>query len=84
VGGGDRNRSGPYFRVFNPVRQSEEHDPDGRYIRRWVQELSGLPAPAVHRPWELPGGPPAGYPLPIVDHAAERREALARYAAIRP
>ncbi|MDQ6799179.1 MAG: DNA photolyase family protein, partial [Actinomycetota bacterium] len=73
----------PYFRVFNPVTQSTEHDPDGTYIRRWVPELAGVDAKHVHEPWKLPGGPPAGYPVPLVDHAAERREALARYAAVR-
>jgi deoxyribodipyrimidine photo-lyase len=36
----------------------------------------------VHRPWALPGGVPAGYPEQIVDHAAERREALARYEEV--
>ena len=73
----------PYFRIFNPVRQGREHDPEGRYIRRYVEELAGVAAPAVHEPWTRPGGPPAGYPAPIVDHAVERREALARYAAAR-
>jgi len=73
----------PYFRVFNPVRQGREHDPDGSYIRRWVPELRGVVGPLVHEPWKLPGGPPAGYPSPVVDHAVERAEALRRYAAVR-
>ena len=73
----------PYFRVFNPVKQGREHDPDGDYVRRWVPELRGVPGPAVHEPWLLPGGPPAGYPPPIVDHAEERAEALRRYRQVR-
>jgi len=73
----------PYFRVFNPVTQSKDHDPDGTYIRRWVPELAGVDAKGVHEPWKLPGGLPAGYPAPVVDHAVERREALARYDAVR-
>jgi deoxyribodipyrimidine photo-lyase len=73
----------PYFRVFNPVKQGRDHDPDGDYVRRWVPELRGVAGKAVHEPWLLPGGPPAGYPLPIVDHAEERTEALRRYAAVR-
>ena len=73
----------PYFRVFNPVSQGERYDPHGDYVRRWVPELGGVEGRAVHRPWALPGGPPAGYPDPIVDHAEERAEALRRYAAVK-
>jgi deoxyribodipyrimidine photo-lyase len=69
----------PFFRIFNPVRQGREFDPAGDYVRRYVPELRDVPGSAVHEPWTLPGGPPNGYPAPIVDHAAERREALARY-----
>ncbi len=73
----------PYFRIFNPVTQSEKFDPDGTYIRRWVAELAGVEGKAVHQPWTRPDGPPDGYPDPIVDHAVERKEALARYDAIK-
>ena len=64
----------PYFRVFNPTAQGEKFDPSGDYVRRWVPELADTPD--VHR---LKGGRPPGYPEPIVDHAAERTEALRRY-----
>ena len=73
----------PYFRVFNPIRQGREHDPDGDYVRRWVPELRGVPGAAVHEPWLLPGGLPDGYPSRIVDHASERVVALERYAEVR-
>jgi deoxyribodipyrimidine photo-lyase len=73
----------PWFRVFNPVTQGERFDPEGAYVRRWVPELAGVPDRFVHRPWEDPGGLPAGYPEPVVDHAEERAEALRRYEAIR-
>jgi len=69
----------PYFRVFNPVAQGEKFDPDGTYIRRYVPELAELSGREIHEPWKRSGGPPGGYPLPIVDHAEQRREALARY-----
>lgn len=71
----------PFVRVFNPVTQSRRFDPDGHYIRRHVPELRGVEGAAVHEPWTLAGGPPPGYPEPIVDHDAERREALRRYAS---
>jgi len=71
----------PYFRIFNPITQGAKFDPDGAYIRRWVPELAGLAAPAVHRPWTA--GPPSGYPEPIVDHAVQRDEALAAYQLVR-
>jgi deoxyribodipyrimidine photo-lyase len=73
----------PYFRVFNPVTQSEKFDPNGTYIRRYVAELAEVPDEHLHRPWQAPDGPPAGYPEPIVDHAAERRETFDRYASTR-
>ena len=75
----------PYFRVFNPVAQGLRFDPGGVYLRRWVPELAGLPDESVHQPWEVVGSlfGAADYPAPIVDHAEERREALARYRAVR-
>ncbi|CAI4218469.1 unnamed protein product [Parascedosporium putredinis] len=46
----------PYFRIFNPLLQSEKFDPDGAYIREWVPELADVPAgdPAVHDPHDGP------------------------------
>jgi deoxyribodipyrimidine photo-lyase len=73
----------PYYRVFNPTRQGQQFDPAGDYVRRWVPELRDVPTRYVHEPWLAPGGVPAGYPEPIVDHAHERRVALARYEQVR-
>lgn len=70
----------PFFRIFNPVGQGEKHDPAGEYVRRYVPELRSVSGKAVHKPWDLPDGPPGDYPLPIVDHAAERAVALADWA----
>ncbi len=72
----------PYFRIFNPVSQSERFDADGEYIRRWVTELAHTPANAIHAPWASKRGIPLGYQAPIVDHADERAEALARYSMV--
>jgi deoxyribodipyrimidine photo-lyase len=73
---GSGNDAAPYFRVFNPVSQGRRFDPAGRYVRRWIPELSDVPDPCLHEPWKAA---PAGYGPPIVDHAEERREALSRY-----
>jgi deoxyribodipyrimidine photo-lyase len=73
----------PFHRVFNPVTQGRKFDPDGDYVRRHVPELREVGGAAVHEPWDLPGGPPEGYPDRIVDHAEARTEALARYERVR-
>jgi deoxyribodipyrimidine photo-lyase len=78
----------PYFRIFNPVTQSQRFDAAGDYIRRHVPELAGLAAPAIHAPWLAPPVELAAagvrldatYPAPIVAHAAARRRTLERYA----
>ncbi len=67
----------PYFRVFNPTTQGEKFDPSGDYIRRWVPELSEADDPHLRK-----GDRPRGYPDPIVDHKAERTEALNRYHSL--
>ena len=73
----------PYFRVFNPVKQGQDYDAAGDYLRRWIPELRGVSGKAVHEPWTLPGGLPDGYPRRIVDHSDERIETLRRYAEAR-
>ncbi|MCW2791073.1 MAG: deoxyribodipyrimidine photo-lyase type [Nocardioides sp.] len=70
----------PYFRVFNPTSQGRKFDPDGAYVRRWVPELADVADP--HDP-DPAARAKAGYPAPVVDHAEERREALARWEEIR-
>jgi deoxyribodipyrimidine photo-lyase len=82
---GSGTDAAPYFRIFNPVTQGQKWDPTGAYVRRWVPELGSMPDRYVHSPWEAADRPlDAGdYPDPIVDHKAERDEALARYRATR-
>jgi deoxyribodipyrimidine photo-lyase len=81
----------PYFRIFNPVSQSEKFDPQGRFIRRYLPQLARLPDALIHAPWLArpvdlaAAGVVLGrdYPLPIVDHAAARERTLARYAVVK-
>ena len=72
----------PYFRVFNPVTQSERFDPKGEFIRRWVPELAKLDNKRVHNPG-AGGVIPGGYPRPVVDLKESRKEAIARFEALK-
>ena len=83
VGGRHGHRRRAVLPGLQPRAQGEKFDPQGDYVRRFVPELRELTGKAVHRPWELPGGPPDGYPRPIVDHAEERKAALERYEQVR-
>ncbi len=71
----------PYFRIFNPYRQSEKHDPQGTFIRKYLPELSGLTGSSIHAPHEAPmelmiaGITDADYPYPLVDHRVRSEEA---------
>ncbi len=77
----------PWFRIFNPVTQSERFDPQGRFIRRYVPELAQCPDRYLHAPWLIPAAaqqasgfvPGRDYPLPIVDHAVARERTLAMF-----
>jgi len=80
---GSGTDAAPYFRVFNPVLQGLKFDPDGSYVRRHVPELAHLAGAAAHQPWKVLDGHLHGYPQPMVDHAAERDEALRRYQSLR-
>ncbi|MEY2710853.1 MAG: hypothetical protein RL487_636 [Actinomycetota bacterium] len=72
----------PYFRVFNPTSQGAKFDPSGDYVRRFVPELADVDSKHIHDPSGLGLLAPEGYPAPMVDHSAERNEALARYKKV--
>ena len=69
-------------RIYSPVKQGHDQDPDGAFVRRWVPELARIEGPAVQEPWTLPE-PPEGYLERMVDHAAAAREAKSRIYAVR-
>lgn len=79
----------PWFRIFNPVTQSEKFDGQGKFIRKYIPELAKCPDKDIHAPWliaplkRLSIGLELGkdYPLPIVEHAAQREKVLLLYKA---
>ena len=81
----------PYFRIFNPITQSEKFDAEGKFIRRYLPQLDGLGPKQIHAPWlQAPevlakAGVVLGstYPRPVVDHDVARKRTLERYAVVK-
>ncbi|MBX3656895.1 MAG: deoxyribodipyrimidine photo-lyase [Ramlibacter sp.] len=81
----------PWFRIFNPVTQSERFDASGKFIRRYLPQLAMLPDAAIHQPWKaspmelLSAGVELGntYPQPVVQHEEARERTLQRYTVVR-
>ncbi len=77
----------PYFRIFNPISQSEKFDTEGKFIRKYVPEVAMLSNKDIHAPWLTSlveqrarnFTPGRDYPLPIVDHAKARERTLYEY-----
>lgn len=81
----------PYFRIFNPITQSEKFDADGKFIRRYLPQLAKLDGEQIHAPWLAPvaalekAGVALGknYPQPLVQHDEARQRTLERYAVVK-
>jgi deoxyribodipyrimidine photo-lyase len=81
----------PYFRIFNPVTQSQRFDPKGNFIRHFLPQLGKVPDSFIHSPWTM--GPLTqdavgciigrDYPAPIVEHDVQREKALALFASVK-
>lgn len=80
----------PWFRIFNPITQSEKFDPAGKFIRKYIPELAACSDKEIHAPWLIPSLRQAmlgieigkNYALPVVDHALQREKALSLYKNI--
>lgn len=81
----------PYFRIFNPITQSERFDPEGKFIRRYLPALSKVSNKYIHAPWLMSQAEQEtlgivigrDYPRPIVEHTQARVETLARYSVVK-
>ncbi|NCF43351.1 MAG: deoxyribodipyrimidine photolyase [Proteobacteria bacterium] len=79
------------LRIYNPVKQSTDQDPDGTFIRQWVPEVSGFDDLRIHAPWQATALEQVAarcvvgehYPEPIVDHLSATRFAKAQFATVR-
>ncbi|MGK3623911.1 cryptochrome/photolyase family protein, partial [Acinetobacter sp. A11] len=72
----------PYFRIFNPIAQSKKFDPNGDYIRQWVEELGHLDNKAIHEPYSTKTNIQLNYPKPIVDLKGTRLKAIETFKSI--
>lgn len=69
----------PYFRIFNPISQSQKFDPNGDYLRQWIPELAHLDAKSIHEPHAYKINSNLNYPIPIVDLKSSRARAIAAF-----
>ena len=70
------------IRIYNPIKQGKDHDPDGIFIRKWVPELAGIQSDNIHTPWLL-NSHLKNYPLPIVDEKKARNDAAKKIFLVR-
>ncbi|OAL79171.1 deoxyribodipyrimidine photolyase [Acinetobacter sp. SFB] len=72
----------PYFRIFNPISQSQKFDANGDYIRQWVPELAHLDAKTIHEPYAKNSNLALNYPKPIADLKETRVRAIEAFKSI--
>jgi len=71
------------LRIYNPIKQGLDHDPDGHFIRQWLPEIAGIPTPLIHTPWKSGANHLHAYPAPIVNHLITARTAKANFNTLR-
>jgi deoxyribodipyrimidine photo-lyase len=73
----------PYFRIFNPVTQSQKFDAQGKFIRRYLPQLKSLSDKEIHAPWDAPRMLAPDYWPPVVMHDEARKLTLERYEVVK-
>lgn len=72
----------PYFRIFNPLLQSQKFDPNGEYIRQYCPELKDLDNRTIHAPYLYEPLKATNYPPPIIDYKKAREHTLKEFKKI--
>jgi deoxyribodipyrimidine photo-lyase len=70
------------IRIYNPIKQGIDHDPDGVFIRHWIPELQEMDQAFINTPWEV-ASKMNGYPMPIVDEKTARKSAADKIYGLR-
>ena len=70
------------IRIYNPIKQAIDHDPDGVFIRHWIPELQKIDQAYIHTPWQA-ASQMNGYPMPIVDEKTARKSAASKLYGLR-
>lgn len=70
------------IRIYNPIKQGLDHDPEGIFIRHWIPELQAMDQKFIHMPWQAPSQM-NGYPMPIVDEKTARQSAAEKLYGLR-
>ena len=70
------------IRIYNPIKQSIDHDPDGVFIYKWIPELLHMPQVYIHTPWEIPTKM-NNYPMPIIEEKNARKTAAEKLYSLR-
>ena len=74
------------IRIYNPVKQGQDQDPETKFVRRWIPELGAVPADFLHQPWLWDGAASVldkSYPFPVIDHLEAAKSARQKIWAIR-
>jgi deoxyribodipyrimidine photo-lyase len=70
------------IRIYNPIKQGFDQDPEGIFIRQWIPELRNIDSKFIHTPWSVPSQM-NGYPMPIIDEKLARKEAADKLYRLR-
>ena len=71
------------LRIYNPIKQSIDHDPQGKFIKKWLPEIKDIPTSLIHTPWLAKNFKETDYPAPIIDEKESRKLASHKIYSVR-